>query len=312
MFGVVYLTENILNKKIYIGSDTKINGKGDPNYLGSGLLLLKAIEKYGKENFRKEILCSCYSLEDLKDKETFYIRKFSSNKREIGYNISDGYWGGNTLSEHPEIQSIKEKISNGSKKSSLSVSLKRKEYFLNETVEQKEIRIRNLKEGMKKTDKSFFNNPQYKLNVSNGIKKSEKFKEYQEKKIGVSRGKYNLNKEDSQKNRLDSLNKLEKNEHKKELLEKLEIDSGTFYCYLKVYLYLEGKIEIPHFNEYLLFVESKIFTGEFNLLEAKKEYVKLGLHSKKIGKSTTVIKSLYSFNLFGKEPKKIIKANKKF
>jgi hypothetical protein len=312
MFGVVYLTENILNHKIYIGSDTKNSGNGDPNYLGSGVLLLKAIEKYGRENFRKKILCTCLSLEDLKEKETFYIRKFSSNKREIGYNISDGYWGGNTLSEHPEIKAIREKISTASKKASSLVSAKRKEYFLNETEEQKEIRIHNLKEGMKKADKTFLSDPQYKINLSNGIKKSEKFKDYQRRKIGVSRGKYNLNKENSEKKRLDSLNELEKKEHRKELIEKLQIDSSTFYCYLRVYLHVEGKKVITSLNEYLSFVESKIFTGEFNLVEAKEEYLRLGLDLQNLGKSTTVIKSLYSFKVFGRFPGKIIEASKKF
>ena len=39
MTGIVYKTTNLINLKIYIGSDTKNNGNGDPEYLGSGLLL---------------------------------------------------------------------------------------------------------------------------------------------------------------------------------------------------------------------------------------------------------------------------------
>lgn len=56
MFGVIYLTENLGNGKIYIGSDTKNQGHGDPEYLGSGILIVKSIEKYGRENFKKTIL----------------------------------------------------------------------------------------------------------------------------------------------------------------------------------------------------------------------------------------------------------------
>ena len=48
---IVYLITNLINGKRYIGMDSKNN----PQYLGSGTLILKAIKKYGKENFKKEI-----------------------------------------------------------------------------------------------------------------------------------------------------------------------------------------------------------------------------------------------------------------
>lgn len=49
---IIYKTTNIINGKFYIGQDSK----NDPNYLGSGLLLNRAIEKYGIENFKKEMV----------------------------------------------------------------------------------------------------------------------------------------------------------------------------------------------------------------------------------------------------------------
>ena len=49
---VIYKTTNLINGKIYIGQDSKNN----PKYLGSGVIFLKAIKKYGKENFVKETL----------------------------------------------------------------------------------------------------------------------------------------------------------------------------------------------------------------------------------------------------------------
>lgn len=46
----VYKTINKINGKMYIGSHY---GKLNDDYLGSGLLITRAIEKHGKQNFKK-------------------------------------------------------------------------------------------------------------------------------------------------------------------------------------------------------------------------------------------------------------------
>jgi len=81
---IVYKTINLINNKFYIGQDSKNN----PNYLGSGLLLKKAINKYGKENFRKEILEYCQSKQELNEAEVWWIDYLKA--KELGYNIRNG------------------------------------------------------------------------------------------------------------------------------------------------------------------------------------------------------------------------------
>lgn len=85
-FGIIYKITNMINKKIYIGQ--KINPyKTFKYYWGSGILIKRAIKKYGKENFTKEILCECFSIKDMEEKETKYIIEHKSYDTNVGYNI---------------------------------------------------------------------------------------------------------------------------------------------------------------------------------------------------------------------------------
>jgi hypothetical protein len=84
----IYKTTNRINGKIYIGLHTTYNI--DDGYIGSGKWLKKAIKKYGVENFDREILEECENIEDLLNKEVFWIRKLGATNNKIGYNISKG------------------------------------------------------------------------------------------------------------------------------------------------------------------------------------------------------------------------------
>jgi len=87
---VIYKTTNLVNGKIYIGQDSNNN----PKYLGSGMLLHRAIKKYGIDNFKKEILEECYNKKELDEKEKYWIKSYDSTNENIGYNISEGGTGG--------------------------------------------------------------------------------------------------------------------------------------------------------------------------------------------------------------------------
>lgn len=104
----IYKITNLVNGKIYIGKDTV----SDINYYGSGVLIKRAIEKYGIQNFKKEILEECISNNELCMKEKYWIEYYNSTNLEIGYNISKGGDGGDTLSNNPNLEIIKSKISN--------------------------------------------------------------------------------------------------------------------------------------------------------------------------------------------------------
>jgi group I intron endonuclease len=70
-FRIVYLTVNCINGKKYIGQHTTI--KLNDTYFGSGAVLLKALKKYGKENFEKGILDYATDQDDLNKKELYWI-----------------------------------------------------------------------------------------------------------------------------------------------------------------------------------------------------------------------------------------------
>ena len=85
----VYKTTNLINGKIYIGKSTRTDEYWIENYMGSGVYIQKAFKKYGKENFKKEILEWTDTEEALALLERQYIRSYNSTKPVIGYNASE-------------------------------------------------------------------------------------------------------------------------------------------------------------------------------------------------------------------------------
>ena len=63
------------------------------NYLGSGKLIKRAIAKYGKENFKKEILYVFSSEEEMKNKEKEIVTWDIVNEEKC-YNLTIGGTGG--------------------------------------------------------------------------------------------------------------------------------------------------------------------------------------------------------------------------
>lgn len=91
-YGYVYMTTNLIDGKRYIGVDKWDNFSS--YYLGSGVHLRRAIKKYGKENFKKEIICECQTIEELFEKEIYYIDLYDAVKSDQFYNLQEGGIGG--------------------------------------------------------------------------------------------------------------------------------------------------------------------------------------------------------------------------
>jgi hypothetical protein len=81
---IVYCTTNLKNGKKYIGSHS-LNKK---SYLGSGVNLIKAIKKYGKENFIRQILWEGPS-EFKYELEEYWISYFNAAKNPMFYNATE-------------------------------------------------------------------------------------------------------------------------------------------------------------------------------------------------------------------------------
>ena len=92
MYYIVYKTTNLLNNMIYIGShQTEDLNDG---YLGSGKHLKRAMQKYGRENFKFEILYSFSTKEEMFSKEREIVNE-SFVKDPLTYNLKIGGSGGN-------------------------------------------------------------------------------------------------------------------------------------------------------------------------------------------------------------------------
>ena len=94
----IYKISNNTNGKIYIGITTKTvlnrfqrhcviartSNKHNKKYLHYAMM------KYGWINFSVGTIEECNSIEELKERESFWIKELDSNNPKIGYNLTKG------------------------------------------------------------------------------------------------------------------------------------------------------------------------------------------------------------------------------
>jgi hypothetical protein len=91
-YYTIYKTVNLENNKYYIGKHVTADINDD--YLGSGVVLTKAIKKYGKESFKKEILFVFQCQEEMNLKERQLVTE-NIILDKMSYNFALGGQGGN-------------------------------------------------------------------------------------------------------------------------------------------------------------------------------------------------------------------------
>ena len=107
----IYIITNMVNNKIYIGQTiTTIEQRFKEHCRPSknSTLIDKAINKYGKENFKVEFLCETNSLDELNKLEIFYIKEYNAMDRNVGYNLCIG---GNNTKGYRHRKDSREKMS---------------------------------------------------------------------------------------------------------------------------------------------------------------------------------------------------------
>lgn len=100
--GLIYSITNIMNNKKYIGQTLRgfIERYNEYKYFIKNksklnTYLYNSFIKYGFDSFKFEIIDTGNSIQDLNEKEIYYIKKYNTTNRNFGYNLHEG--GRNSL-----------------------------------------------------------------------------------------------------------------------------------------------------------------------------------------------------------------------
>ena len=119
MYGYIYKTTDKTNGKIYIGKRHSSEFQGF-KYIGSGLIIKNIKNKCEENNvslqerFNVEMIDTADTLEELNEKEIYWIEKLNARDSNIGYNMRKGGDcgpGGPMFKGHKHSQETRDKMS---------------------------------------------------------------------------------------------------------------------------------------------------------------------------------------------------------
>ncbi len=120
--GYIYKITNLITGKIYVGkTKTPIEHRFKCGHVWQALKhpdrtsipLQNAIRKYGADNFSIEVIEEC-PLDNLNDREKFWIAELDTRNPDVGYNVcqgGDGGTGGPHFKGHQHSDETKKKMS---------------------------------------------------------------------------------------------------------------------------------------------------------------------------------------------------------
>ncbi len=103
-YGFIYITTNLKNGKKYLGQK-KFDNRWK-SYLGSGKALKAAVDKYGKDNFTRDIIKICYTAEELNKAERDLSIEYNVVESKEWYNE---VYGGGSMSGYKVSEKSKRK-----------------------------------------------------------------------------------------------------------------------------------------------------------------------------------------------------------
>ena len=107
-YGFVYITTNMIDGMKYLGRKKLGNDNSWHKYLGSGKVFRRALKKYGKENFLRNIVCFCYSEDELNKAEYDLSVLLNVVEDDGWYNLC---YGGGATSGYHHSETTKQKMS---------------------------------------------------------------------------------------------------------------------------------------------------------------------------------------------------------
>lgn len=125
----IYCIENLVNHKIYVGQSICVEDRWSKHLsslrrnCNDNRRLQEDWNQYGESSFSFRLLESC-SKDELDEKESFYISLLKADRKDVGYNFTDG--GKHGFKHNPELLKLESKVQKQKYEDSLTLREKRK------------------------------------------------------------------------------------------------------------------------------------------------------------------------------------------